>query len=249
MKEVLSAVAAVAVTMSAVVAAADDEVLASGTSGEFLVDSCAGVRIARGLTDLAYSPAYSSKDAPAGSYVVLRKVERPDSGHESESVLSTCAADASGDCECALTGEYVRFVHELHNAGGSIIGESLVTDVSFAYPGTDSGPAVFASRTNSLQLVVKADHAATLAYATEWATNAASLHISAVRLSGPGGAASGTNQVFSAGADASGDFVLRALDVGWWRLSCMFDDGSGNALLEYLTGEFRMPGGALIILR
>ena len=234
--------------MSAVVATADDEVLASGTSGEFLVDSCAGVRIARGVTDLAYSPAYSSKEAPSGSYVVLRKVARPDTSHESESVLSTCAADASGDCECALAGEYVRLVHELHNSGGSVIGESLVADVSFAYTGADSGPAAFDSRTNSLQLAVKADRAATLAYATGWATNAASLQISAVRLSGPGGVATGTNQVFSAEADASGDFVLRGLDVGWWRLSCLFNDGSGEAILEYLTDEFKMTGGSLIIL-
>ena len=244
-KRVVLAVTAI----SSVVATADDAVLASGTSGEFLVDSCAGVRIARDMTDLAYSPAYSSKDAPSGSYVVLRKVERPDSGHESGSVLSTCAADASGDCECALTGEYVRFVHELHNAAGGIIGESLVADVSFAYPGANSGPAVFDSRTNSLQLVVKADRTAALAYATEWATNAASLQISAVRLSGPGGSATGTNQVFSAGADASGDMVLRVLDAGWWRLSCMFDDGFGSAILEYLTDEFKMPGGSMIIVR
>ena len=235
--------------LTAVVAAADDEILASGTSGEFLVDSRAGVRVARGMTDLAYSPAYSSKAAPSGSYVVLRKVARPDTSHESESVLSTCAADASGDCECALAGEYVRLVHELHDSGGSVIGETLSADVSFAYPGAASGPAVVDTRTNSLQLAVKADRAATLAYATGWATNAASLQISAVSLSGPGGAATGAKRLFSADADDSGDCALHGLGAGWWRISCLFDDGSGNAILEYLTGDFKMPGGICITLR
>ena len=241
--------AAIAAALSTCVAAADDAVLASGISPEFLVDTCDGPRIARGSADIAYAPVYSLGSAPTGSYVVLRKTDRPDTEHESSSVLSTCEADASGDCELTQEGSYVRLAHELRNANGTLVGETLVADVALTCAGGTSAFATVDSRTNSLQLAVKAERSAVLAYSTDWATNAASLRISAIRLAGPGGAATATNTVFTAEADADGDFALRNLDPGWWRLSCILDGESGDGLLEYLTAGFRMPGGFLLLLK
>ena len=239
----------VVAALSSFASAADEAILATGTSQQFFVDTCDGARIVRGLADIAYAPAYSLAAAPAGSYVVIRKVEHPDTENASSSVLSTCSADASGDCEFGQEGSYVRLSHELRNAGGSLVGETLVADMSFAYEGGSSDAVLFDSRTDSLQLAVKADRAATLAYSTDWATNTASMRMSAIRLSGPGGEETATNSVFSAAADACGDFVLRGLDPGWYRLSCVFDDGSGSPLLEYLAGDIRWPGGLLLFIR
>ena len=242
--------ATIAVALLACASAVGDEIIASGSTRDcFLVDTCGGARIASGTASVSYAPVYSLDPAPFGSYVVLHKVERPDTANATTSVVATCAADVADTFEFEQEGVYVRFLHELRNAGGSRIGDTLVSDLSMTYPGVASAPAVVDSRTNSLQLVVKAERGASLAYSTSWVTNASALTISAVRLTGPGGVATATNAVFSAGADASGDFLLRGLDPGWWCLSCLFGGGAGDSLLEYVTDGFKMPGGVLFIVR
>ena len=59
----------------------------------------------------------------------------------------------------------------------------------------------------------------------------------------------GTNDVFSAAADAEGDTPLRGAGRGWWRLLCQVKDEQGDTLLEYLTDDFKMPGGFILSIR
>ena len=50
-------------------------------------------------------------------------------------------------------------------------------------------------------------------------------------------------------ADAEGDTPLRGAGRGWWRLLCQIKDEQGDTLLEYLTDDFKMPGGFILIVR
>jgi hypothetical protein len=72
--------------------------------------------------------------------------------------------------------------------------------------------------------------------------------ISAIQLSGKGGAATATNSVFMATADAEGMTFPRGIGMGWWRFLCQLKGEDGGTLLEYLTDEFRMPGGFVLIV-
>ena len=85
-----------------------------------------------------------------------------------------------------------------------------------------------------------------LSYDTAWAATATAVTLKAIRLSGQGGTAVSTNDMFSAAAAASGSTMMCGVSKGWWRLLCQETDASGGVLLEYATAEFHRKGGMTI---
>ena len=203
------------------------------------MDVCRAV----GQIDIGYSPSWSGV-TNAGAYVVLSKVV----GGVTNTV-ATFAADAeSSYAYTPASGDpdFVQFIHRVFSPGGDEIGEMLVSEVSFGTRSAEGTAFVADSRTNSLQLAASERQPVSLAYSTAWATNAAAVTISTVKLSGQGGAAVSTNTMFTAVADAEGFVRMGGMGKGWWRLLCRSTDGAGGTLLEYLTDEFKMPGGIVV---
>ena len=216
----------------------------------FAADTRSGTIRAISPCAVEYSPSWSGV-ADEGAYVVIEKVEHDGMPNVATSVVATCAADAEGGCAYAVSDgdeRCVRLVHRVYSSGGEEIGEPLVRDVAFGYQSAAGAAFAADSRTNSLQETVSARKGVNLAYSTAWAANTASVSIKAVRLSGRGGAPVATNALFSAAADAEGSTPLGDVGIGWRRLLYRLADGSGNTLLEYLTDEFRMPGGMLLMV-
>lgn len=212
---------------------------ASPIAVDMRTDECRAV----GQTAIGYSPKWGGV-TNAGAYVVLSKVV----GGVTNTVATLPANEESSYAYTPSAGDpnYLRFIHRVYSSGGVEIGEPLVSDIAFGYRSSEGLAFVADSRTNSLQLAVKERKPVALAYSTSWATNAAAVTISAVMLSGRGGTAVATNEMFSASADAEGATFMRTLDIGWWRLLCRSVDDGGGTLLEYQTEEFRMPGGMVI---
>lgn len=214
------------------------------------VNTCEGELRAVSPKDIEYSPSWSGVN-DAGSYVVIEKVEHAGMFNAATSTVTTCASDAEGAFSYS-TGDSepcVRFIHRVYDAGGTEIGTPLVRDVSFGVSSSPGEAAFVDSRTNSLQEAVAAGRVDNLAYSTAWATNAASVTISAVMLSGKGGTPVSTNSFFTAVADAEGRTSMRGIGTGFWRLLCSVEDGSGEPLLEYLTDEFEKKCGFFLIVR
>ena len=199
---------------------------------------------------VCYSPRWGGV-TNAGAYVVLEKIENFGGENPRTTTLLTAAADAESAYSLSVgegDARYVRLVHRVYSSGGVEIGEPLVRDVVFGYNAAAGTGILADSRTNSLQLAVKSRGTPGLTYSTAWASDSAAVTISAIRLAGRDGAETGTNSVFSAAADAEGTTALPILDVGWWKLRCNVTDGSGASLLEYLTDQFRMPGGTVLVV-
>ncbi len=210
------------------------------------VDVREGVCSTIGTADVGYSPSWGGV-TNAGAYVVLQKVVKSVTND-----VATFAADAESSYSYTPAhgdGSFVRFIHRVYSSGGVEVGEPLVRDVAFGYRSSEGAAFVADSRANSLQLAVDGKTPVILSYSTAWATNAASVAIRAVQLSGQGGTETATNNVFSAAADAEGDTPLRGAGRGWWRLLCQIKDEQGDTLLEYLTDDFKMPGGFILIVR
>ena len=210
------------------------------------VDVRAEVCVAVDAAVVGYSPSWGGVTND-GAYVVLQKVVGV-----TTNTLATFAADAEdvyAFSPDAAESRFVRFIHRVYSSGGVEIGEPLVRDVAFGYRSAEGAAFVADSRTNSLQEAVFSGGDVNLAYDTGWATNAASVAISAVKLSGEGGGPVATNDLFSAVADVDGTTPMRGVGSGWWRLFCRLTDASGNALLEYETCDFKMKGGIVISFR
>lgn len=241
--------AACAVALSAF---ASDEVIATASAASTIaVDLREDVCRAVGSTAVFGSPKWGGI-TEAGAYVVLEKVEHVGQYNEVTNTLATFDADAESSYlyTAGTSGEgRVRLIHRVYSAEDEEIGMPLVRDLVFGFR-SGAGTAFAADgRTNSLYLAAIGRVPIKLAYSTSWATNAASVDIRAVNLSGEGGSERFTNAVFSAAADADGVVPLRGAGRGWWRLLCQLKDEEGETLLEYLTCNFKMPGGLIMSVR
>ena len=198
------------------VANADVETASATAAATFAADTRGGTIRAMSPCSVEYSPSWGGV-ADEGAYVVIEKVEHAGMFNAITSTVTTCAADAEAAFSYS-TGDgepCVRFIHRVYSSGGTEIGTPLVRDVSFGVS-SSPGVAVFADcRTNSLQEAVSAGGTVNLAYSTDWATDAASVTISAVRLSAKDGDDLSTNTFFSAAASAEGVTAMRG---GWTRL-------------------------------
>ena len=153
------------------------------------------------------------------------------------------------ECAQVCKGERPAYSGLFLFGGGTEIGTPLVRDVAFGFKSSEGESAVVDCRTNSLQLAAANRDPINLAYSTLWATNAASVVVSAIELSGKGGAATTTNNIFMAAADAEGATPMRGVGRGWWRLLYQVNGEQGDTLLEYITDEFKMPGGFILIYK
>ena len=207
-----------------------------------------GFRIATGAVSLRCSPDWCTGGTNVtGSLYSLRAVTDPDTANAVTSAVP--ALVYSGECNVPYSGSgYVRFLLSAE-IGGEPVGETLTSDVSFGVMSALSSAVAYDNRGSSLQEAVVSGGAVNLDYDTFWTEGAASVEIGAVHLSGEGGDATATNALFAAAAEADGAFAMRSLGRGWWRLLCQLKGESGETLLEYLTDEFKMPGGLLMSIR
>lgn len=215
------------------------------------VDSRAGSRRAVAPCKLWYDSAWCEEDA-VNAYAVIEKVEHAGMFNATTQIVATLSADAYGSYAYNLGTEderCVRFIHRVYSGDGVEIGEPLVSDVAFGHVSAPGASFGVDSLSDSLRKVSDSRLPINLAYSTEWSTNAASLTIKAVRLSGNGGYPVATNTVFTAESEAEGTIPLPGLRAGWWRLLYRLSDGSGDVLLEYTTDDFRRRGGLTLSLR
>ena len=241
------AAAALAVPVMATAADSVTSVAESTIAVDLRDDVCRAVSLGK----VGYSPRWGGV-TNEGAYVVIEKVVRAGMYDAATNTLATLAADAEGEYSLVVGDgdeHCVRLIHRVYSAGGVEIGEPLERDVSFGYQSSLGAAFVADSRTNSLQLAVKEGRAVALTYSTDWATNAAAVSISAVGLSGRGGEPVATNEVFSASAVADGTTPMRGVGTGWWRLLYQATDAVGGTLLEYITEDFKMPGGFVMWFR
>ncbi len=239
------AVIAAMTTFGIAAHAADEESITATAAGASTVDTRGGDARIVGTAAIAYSPFWSCTNS--GAYAVIEKIEHAGMFNETNSILSTCAADtegalsfapASGDPQC------VRLVHRTYDSGGTQVGATLVRDVSFgcvSEPGTAS--KVDCREESLLEAVSTSSRKSSpvmLTYSTRWATNGvpADVMVKAVRLANEGGTATGTNLLFAAAATAEGATPLRGISPGWLRLVCRVADANDSTLLEYVTGDF-----------
>ena len=232
------------------VAMADAET-ASATAAKIAVNTCRGEIRTVAPTDIEYSPLWGGV-TNEGAYVVIEKVEHAGMFNAVTSIVTTCAVDAENAYSFSPGEEdspCVRFIHRVYDDGGTEIGTPLERDVAFGVMSSPSSAVRADSRTNSLQLAASERLPISLAYSTEWTTNVASVAISVISLSGEGGEGLATNTVFSAVADAEGSTPLCNVGIGWRRLLYRLADSSGNTILEYLTDEFKKPGGLILTVK
>ena len=217
----------------------------------FAADTRSGTIRAISPCAVEYSPSWGGV-TDEGAYVVIEKVEHAGMFNAVTSTVTTCASDAESAYSFALSSEdspCVRLVHRVFNGDGTEIGTPLERDVSFGVASSPSSAVRADSRTNSLLVAASERLPIRLAYSTDWTANVASVAISAISLSGKGGEATATNTVFSATADAEGLTPLSNVGIGWRRLLYRLADESGNTLLEYLTDEFKMLGGFILVVK
>ena len=224
------------------------ETASATANAPIAVDTRDGEQRAVSPKDIEYNPDWGGVSAD-GAYVVIEKVEHAGTHNAVTSVVTTCDADTEGAYSYSVgSGDEpcIRLIHRVYSSGGVEIGSPLVRDVAFGVP-SSSGTAAFADcRAESLRETVASGATANLTYDTAWATNAAAVTISAVKLTGQDGAETATNTMFAVAADATGVTRLSGLSAGWWRLLCRIDDSGGDSLIEYTAGDFRIKGGLII---
>ena len=243
--EIAVLVLASAVTWSgfaddSVIAWADDTIAVDMSRDDF--------RVVLGDATLRCSPDWCTGGTNvAGAVYSIEAVENPCSGSAVTSAVP--AQILSGECDVPYSGEgWVRFLLKA-SVNGVAVGETLVSDVSFGMRSGLSAAIAYDNRAGTLQEIAGSGKPVNLAYDTSWAEGAASLEISALKLSGSGADAMATNTIMSVTADADGTTTMRGVGRGWWRLLCRISGESGEPLLEYLTDEFKMPSGFLLNIR
>ena len=223
-----------------VIAWADDTIAVDMSRDDF--------RVVLGDATLRCSPDWCTGGTNVdGAVYAIEAVVNPCSG---SAVTSAVPAQLlSGECDVPYSGEgWVRFLLKA-SVNGVAVGETLVSDVSFGMRSGLSAAIAYDNRAGTLQEIAGSGKPVNLAYDTSWAEGAASLEISALKLSGSGADAMATNTIMSVTADADGTTTMRGVGRGWWRLLCRISGESGEPLLEYLTDEFKMPSGFIVNIR
>ena len=231
----------------------EGETLVMSAGGSISVDVRDGDRRALSPKSVCYSPAWSDIEQD-GAYVVLYKVTGVDTASPTTNEVARFSSDNDGEGAYSIVvgdedKRCFRLIHRVYSSTGDEIGTPLVRDVAFGFESGEGESAVVDCRTNSLQLALNSGVGVKLAYDTDWATNAASVKISSVVLSEKGGSPVATNDFFAASADACGETGFGGAGRGWMRLLCRIANGSGDAILEYETDDFKRSGGFCLIVR
>ncbi len=229
--------------IAATSAIADDPVTA-WADATTAVDAC-DFRAALGTATLRCSPKWCT-DTEGAEYS-LSVVTDPDTANAATSSVPVSAATVEGDVAYVGSG-YVRFILKA-SVGGVETGDTLVQDVSFGLASAPGAAIVADSRVASLQEAINASGAANVVYSSDWAEGAAAVSVAEIALAGRGGEAIATNSVLSASAVADGFVPVGGLDAGWHQLLYRAVDGNGETLLEYLTDEFSVKGGIMLLVK
>ena len=241
------AVVVAALTVVGAIAATSaiaDEPVTAWADDVTVVDAC-DFRAALGTVSLRCSPKWCT-DAEGAEYS-LSVVTDPGSANAVTSSVPVSAATDEGDVTYAGSG-YVRFILKA-SVEGAEVGEALVQDVSFGLASAPGAAIVADSRAASLHEAMNASGAANVVYSSDWADGAAAVSVSEIKLASRGGEAVATNSILSASAVADGIVPVGGLAAGWHRLLFRAVDGEGETLLEYLTDEFRVKGGILLLIK
>lgn len=225
---------------------------ASGTAAAIAIDSCGGALRAIAPRAIGYDPAWSGV-TDAGAHVVVEKVEHADMFNASTSIVTSCAADATGAypfAPAAGDNPCVRLIHRVYGANGAEVGKALVRDVSFGAASLPGTGTLADSRAESFQEAVSARKPVGLTFSTYWATNAASVAISAVKTKDGGGhdfARPVTNLFFSAPAVADGTLPWKP-HSGEWRLLLTSFDALGNVLGEPCFADYFLRATGTVMM-
>lgn len=255
------AVLSVVIAVSAA-AFADENFVAVATSSVFRVEtSSAGAMTAGSAAEVAFAPRYQASAPASGSYVVLKRVDRPDTAYATTSVVYTCAADQEGAYELKSDslpgGGYVRLLHELYGSDGKLAGNPLAGDIAFALAEADSAAGTVDSRPDSFQLAAERGTDISLVYDSSWCTNGtpAGLKISRVRDRFRRGElySSVTSQVVEADSPAAGEWCgpVSSTGGGTFTYTLDFLSGSGDRIGDGLSASFRFDEiwGMYLILK
>ena len=228
---------------------------ATGTAAPIAAeDFAAGEARTLGPASVGYDPRWAAADA-AGGRVILRKIVNADTSAAVTSVVTECAADASGVYSLALAGEAERNVRLLHTVevDGEPVGKTLVADLGFGKESATPSAAIFAASTNALQTIADAKGVAPLAYSTDWAEGVTKVKIDYSYEQWRKGKkyGDGAGTLFSADADASGvfDYDLGKVLGGDYTLTYTMY-GEGDEVIGTSTAFFSLPfrpGGLLML--
>ena len=234
-----------------------DPASATGTAAAVISaeDVSGGARAFASAADIGYSPSWSAEDA-VGGRVVIRKVVNADTTAAVTSVVTECAADASGAYSLALASETERNVRLLHTVevDGEPVGKTLVADLGFGKGSAAPSAAIFAASTNALQTIADEKGVAPLAYSTDWAEGVTKVKIDYAYEQWRKGKkyGDGAGTLFSADADAAGafDYDLGKLIGGDYTLTYTMY-GEDDEVLGTSTAFFSLPfrPGALLMIR
>ena len=212
---------------------------ACATSGVFALDSVMSMgRKSGSAITVNDSPKWSAETPGATAQVVISKVEHADTHLAVTSVVMRCEEGESGSLQIGPDASGMGCLRLLHSVeeGGSPVGCTLVSDVSFGVSATTVGNAVFDSRTNSLQCVAEAGEVAPLTYSTEWVTNGTPAQVVLTKVCDRyrRGAlqSSVTTELFRTSAPADGvfNFLPNPEMGGTFSLRCTFLDNVGNPI-------------------
>ena len=239
----------IAMTLAHAVMSAAAEAPVTAWAADTIAVDVATFRMAVAPKMLRCSPDWCTGGTNvSGATYSLLAVTAPDTPQAATSSVPVSVASAEGDVSYSSSG-YVRFIMKAEVAGATV-GETLVSDVSFGVAGAANAATCADSRTNALQEAIYASGAVDLTYSTRWADNATAVTLSAVKLTGRGGTAIATNELFTAsGMDAEGLACLNGGGKGWWRLLCQVMNDTDGVLLEYQTSEFYRRGGITMNFR
>lgn len=215
-------------------ASADDGIVAIATSSVFRVEtSLAGSMTAGSNAAIAFAPRYQTSAPDEGSYVVLKRVDRPDTAYATTSVVYTCASGQEGDFEIgsgSSQGGYVRFLHELHTSDGLLAGDVLAGDVAFPMAEASSSAVIVDSRPGAFQSVAESGAEISLAYDSSWCTNGSPAYVEICRVKDRfrGGElrSSITSHVVKAASPSAG---------GWSGQESFAGGGTFTYMLNFLT--------------
>ncbi len=229
------------------------EIAATATDA-IAVDSREGERLVISPEDIGYSPLWSGV-TNGDAYVVIEKIEHAGMFNAVTSPVVTNAPGAEGDYSYAPgagDAKCVRLVHRVYDAGGTEIGTPLERDIAFGFATAANTGVLADGRDDLLQREAALGKVVGLTYDTAWAANASSVAVSAVQTKDGRGndlAVPATNQLFSAGADASGAFA-KTLKSGGWRFLMTSLDANGNVICApYFADYFLKTKGTAVMLQ
>lgn len=220
------------------------------------VDASTPFRIVDGEMAFNYNTDWCTVTNVADATAELLAVTGPDTANAVTTAVTFAenADPASGIVQYEGEG-YMRFILNA-KLNGEVIGDSLVSDVSFGSSSAFSGALAFDGRTNALQEAVNARAPATLRYDLKWADVATEAEISLIRVRRKKNGdifEVKTNELDSVDSPDMGsvDFSTKSLQWGEYRLLLREYASDGNLLLEFTSPEFSIAHifGTCVVIR